>query len=369
MGMRRLILLFILSLLLAYTGFQVSLAVPARPAAWGLIMAFFVLALSWPFIYHIRGRRSQPRWLLALAWLGSFGLGLWATFILLSLPLDIGSFFAFPPPQRAVLALLGGSGVIAGLGLRQALAGPQVKRVSVDIPSLPQALQGLRIAQLSDLHVGPTIRRAYVEEVVRTALALNPDLIAVTGDMGDGTVATLAEQLEPLSKLKARLGTYFVTGNHEYYWGPEQWLQKVAELGMIPLINENRVVGEIGAKILVAGVTDRSSHHFIAAHRSDPRQAAATTETCALKILLAHRPDSCLEAEPAGFDLQLSGHTHAGQFFPFSLLIPLVHRYFKGLYRHGRMWLYVNSGTGYWGPPHRFNIPAEITLLTLEAKP
>jgi len=238
-----------------------------------------------------------------------------------------------------------------------------VSEVRVPIARLPAELEGLRIAQISDLHVGPMIRGGYVERVVQRVLDLKPDLIAVTGDLADGVPEKLKVQVQPLSKLKAPLGVYYVTGNHEYYWGAQAWIDKAAELGFIPLLNENRIVSVRGSKVLVAGVTDTFAEQFIPSHRSDPAKAAATDEKPALKILLAHRPDSCLEAEPAGFDLQLSGHTHGGQFFPFSLLIPLFHRYWRGLNRHGRLWLYVNQGTGYWGPPDRFAVPSEITLL------
>jgi predicted MPP superfamily phosphohydrolase len=263
------------------------------------------------------------------------------------------------------VVLLAVSAVFAALGIRQALAGPVVSHVSVPIALLPPELEGLRIAQISDLHVGPMIRRGYVESVVRKVLDLKPDLIAVTGDLADGAPEALKAQIEPLTKLKAPLGVFYVTGNHEYYWGAQRWIDKAAELGLTPLLNENRVLSLRGAKILVAGVTDTYAEQFMPSHRSDPGKAAATGQNPAVKILLAHRPDSCLEAERAGFDLQLSGHTHGGQFFPFSLLIPLFHRYWRGLNRHGRLWVYVNRGTGYWGPPDRFTVPSEITLLQL----
>ncbi len=171
--------------------------------------------------------------------------------------------------------------------------------------------------------------------------------------------------MRALAKLTAPLGVYYVTGNHEYYWGAQRWIDRTKDFGFIPLVNENRLVDFHGGKVLVGGVTDTSGGHFVPSHRSDPKRAALSAEKRDLSVLLAHRPESCFEAEAAGFDLQLSGHTHGGQFFPWSLLIPLFHRYHRGLNRHGRLWVYVNSGTGYWGPPHRFAVPAEITLITL----
>lgn len=254
---------------------------------------------------------------------------------------------------------------LAGLGLEEALTGPLVKKVTVPFPQLSDDLDGLTIAMISDFHIGPMIREGYVERVVQKILTLEPDLIAFTGDLADGTVDVLDKQVQPLAKLKAPLGNYYITGNHEYYWGVQEWIEKARSLGFVPLVNQNRLVRVGKSTLMVAGVTDLTAHHFVPEHRSDPKKAAASTKQISFKLLLAHRPTSCLEAEPLGFDLQLSGHTHGGQFFPFNLLIPLFYRYYRGLYRHGNMWLYVNPGTGYWGPPHRFLVPAEITLLRL----
>jgi predicted MPP superfamily phosphohydrolase len=195
-------------------------------------------------------------------------------------------------------------------------------------------------------------------------LALDPDLIAVTGDMADGDVEKLSRHVAPLARLKAPLGVYYVTGNHEYYWGAEGWIAKVRELGMTPLINENRVVSRDGARLLIGGIPDESGGSFVPGHRPDARRAAGADDAD-FRLLLAHRPDGVPAAERAGFDLQLSGHTHGGQFFPASLFIGLFHRFARGLDRHGRMRVYVNPGTGYWGPAHRFGVPSEITLLTL----
>jgi predicted MPP superfamily phosphohydrolase len=311
-------------------------------------------------------------------------MGLWGTFMLFAMPLDIvhlilslvhkfGFTGSVDPFRRGFLSqgvslgLLGASGGIAGLGFLEVGSGPKVKEITVPVEGLPSELNGLRIAQISDLHVGPTIRKEYVQNVVSKVLSLNADLIAVTGDLADGTPTHLESHLLPLANLKAPLGTYYVTGNHEYYWGADQWLKKVTQLGFTPLINENKVVTTRGRKILIGGVTDTSSHQFIPSHQSSPRKAAETKEDCSFKVLLAHRPDSCFAAVSEGFHLQLSGHTHAGQFFPWNLLVRLAHKYYQGLNRHENMWVYVNAGTGYWGPPHRFAVPAEVTLIRLAA--
>jgi predicted MPP superfamily phosphohydrolase len=283
----------------------------------------------------------------------------------------IGSRARANPERRTFLSrwiplgVLWASGGVAGLGFAEAVRGPRVHEVLVPIPNLPAALRGLKIAQISDLHAGPTIQRGYVDEVVRQTNALAPDLIVVTGDIADGSPAAVGPHLQAMADLKARLGTYYVTGNHEYYWDVERWLDQIRSLGFLPLINENRVLSLDDAKILLAGVTDSAGGGFSSTHRSDPNKAIQSGQQCHLKILLAHRPNSCYEAERLGFDLQLSGHTHGGQFFPWSVFMPLAYKYYRGLNRHGRMWIFVSSGTGYWGPAHRFAVPSEIALLRL----
>jgi uncharacterized protein len=158
-----------------------------------------------------------------------------------------------------------------------------------------------------------------------------------------------------------------VTGNHEYYWGAEEWLSKARALGWVTLVNESRTLPVNDSTIFVAGITDAQGESFSREHRPDIQRAAQGSEKHPFRLLLSHRPGVYAEAEKAGFQLQLSGHTHGGQFFPWSLVIPFVHRYYKDLNPYRRLWIYVSAGTGYWGPPHRFLVPSEITLLELEA--
>jgi predicted MPP superfamily phosphohydrolase len=172
-----------------------------------------------------------------------------------------------------------------------------------------------------------------------------------------------------LQGLKHRHGIYFITGNHEYYSGAEAWIAENRRLGFEPLLNEHRVLKIGDASLVLAGVTDHSDSRFTSVNTSDPMKAmAGAPRDAGAKILLAHQPRSCFKAGEAGFDLQISGHTHAGQTFPGSLIVPFAHPYYKGLNRHGKMWVYVNRGTGYWGPPLRLGVPSEITLLTLVQK-
>jgi predicted MPP superfamily phosphohydrolase len=390
---RLVIFVAILSSLFFYTQYRLQQFMPGqRGLAWGLSALVFVLMISWQFAYRSGYFPLDSTFFQILAWSGSMSLGLWAIFMILALPLDVGAgvmkiyqFFqnsvsAGMPAQserRAFFSQLFSSpwipgalgGISAGIGafgLQEALAGPRVREVEVPVPGLPADLNGLKIAQISDLHVGPTIRKNYVERVVSLTQGLNPDLIAVTGDMIDGFVESLDPHTSPLRGLQARLGVFYVTGNHEYYWGVEPWIKKVRTWGFTPLLNENRLLAVGSSKLLVGGVTDQSAHQFAASHHSDPWKAARSGGIADFRILLAHRPASCFDAEKAGFDLQLSGHTHAGQFFPFNFFVAFAHPYYKGLNRHGKMWVYVNSGTGYWGPAIRMGVPAEITLLRLK---
>jgi hypothetical protein len=240
--------------------------------------------------------------------------------------------------------------------------------VSVDVPiaGLPAALAGFTIAQISDIHVGPTIRRPYVEAIVARVNALQPDVVAVTGDLVDGSVADLAPHVEPLAGLRAAHGTYFVTGNHEYYSGADAWIAELRRLGLRVLLNEHVLLRRGADSVVLAGVTDVSAHHFDRAHRSDPAAAlAGAPADAAARVLLAHQPRSAAAAARAGFDLQLSGHTHGGQFWPWNLFVPLQQPFTAGLHRLGQLWVYVSRGTGYWGPPKRFGAPSEITRVRL----
>jgi len=250
-------------------------------------------------------------------------------------------------------------------GVRAARRSPDVVEVDVPIDGLPAELDGYRIAQVSDLHVGPTIGAEFAQSVVDSVNALQPDMVALTGDFVDGSVEHLSDGVAPLAALKAQDGVFFVTGNHEYYSGARAWCKKMADLGAKVLLNSHAVVSRGDATLLVAGVTDHSAGRMIPSHKSDPAAALAGAPVCDVKMLLAHQPKSSVAAKAHAFDLQLSGHTHGGQMFPWNLLVGLVHPFSRGLYRFGAGWVYVNPGTGYWGPPMRVGVPSEITLLTL----
>jgi predicted MPP superfamily phosphohydrolase len=261
------------------------------------------------------------------------------------------------PSRRGFLVNSMNYGIVAtaavstGYGLAKARQTPQVKEVRVPITDLPENFDGFRIVQLTDVHISPTFRRSCVEEIVAVVNTLNADIVALTGDLVDGTVGQLADDVAPLEEIKSARGNYFVTGNHEYYSGVIEWIAEVRRLGFTVLINEHRIITSGKSKMLLAGVTDYRESRILTDHRSDPQKA----RNAAVKIAAAR----------AGYDLQISGHTHGGQFFPWNFVVGLTQPYVSGLYQHADTQIYVSRGTGYWGPPVRVGSPSEITLIKL----
>ena len=340
-------------------------ALPAAATALWLVAS----AIAIPLGLYARRTKRQP---LAdrLTWASLLAIGSFSSLFVLTLFRDVAFLFgaaslegfrdysALAVPVLAALATLA--------GFVNARRRARVKHVDVPIADLPEPLHGFSIAQISDIHVGATIKRAYLDGIVDAVNELEADMIAVTGDLVDGSVRQLARHTEPLARLSARHGAFFVTGNHEYYSGAHAWVDEVRRLGLSVLMNEHVVLEHEGAAIVVAGVTDYGAHHFDPAHRSDPEAAiAGAPGDAAVRVLLAHQPRSAFAAAPAGFDLQLSGHTHGGQIFPWMFLVRLQQPFTAGLHRLGDLWVYISRGTGYWGPPKRLGAPSEITFLRL----
>lgn len=260
--------------------------------------------------------------------------------------------------------------VLTVFGIYSARRRAPVKSVDVPVEGLPAALHGFTIVQISDIHVGPTIKRGYVEKIVAAVNGLKPDLIAVTGDVVDGSVPQLASHTQPLSELSARHGAFVVTGNHEYYAGADKWVAEFRRIGLRVLMNEHVVIDHDGARAVVAGVTDYGAASFDPAHKSDPAKAiAGAPADVVFRLLLAHQPRSAQAASAAGFTLQLSGHTHGGQFLPWNFFVRLQQPFVAGLERFNNLMVYTSRGTGYWGPPIRIAAPSEITRLRLIASP
>ena len=354
-----------------------------------IIAYIFVFILSLlpilPIIVRVVGNESK--FIDRLSLLGYTSLGFFTlSFIIflikdftLYLGIFIGKFFnnnnfSIDESKRDFVkktisvGIIGLSGTATGFGFYSARKGPSVINRNIFLSGLPDSFENFTIAQISDLHVGPTIKRPYVEKVLNSISLLNPDLIAVTGDLVDGSVKYLQKELEPFKDLIAPQGTYFVTGNHEYYSGVDQWLEETDRLGMKNLINSSELILKSGDKIGIAGVTDYRAHQIKPSHRSDAVSAMGEIPKDLIKIVLAHQPSSIFDVNDAGADLQLSGHTHGGQFWPFTYPTMLANPYIAGLHNHKGTQIYVNSGTGYWGPPLRIGVPSEITLFCLKKK-
>lgn len=369
-------ILILLVLLHAYIGLRLIPALAFAPALQGLLAALLVLmCLLMPLSLLARRIRTQP---LSdrLAACGVVAMGLFSSLFVLTLLRDVlavpvwvaASWVSWPTwlaPASALAVLL--LAALATLwGYLNARCTARVVRVDVPITGLPEALHGFSIAQISDLHVGPTIKRGYVEAVVARTNALQADMVAITGDLVDGTVQHLAVHVAPLAALRSRHGTYFVTGNHEYYCGAQAWVDELRRLGLCVLLNEHVLLQHGDAALALAGVTDYGAHNFDATQRSDPQAAIAAAPAHArVRVLLAHQPRSARAAAMAGFQLQLCGHTHGGQFLPWKWFVRLQQPFTAGLQRWQDMWVYTSRGTGYWGPPKRLGAPSEITHLRL----
>ena len=376
--------LFLVSVLLhVYVGARIWPDLPGGAAVGGLFLALLVASAGlMPMV--LLARRLQPRaWADRAAWAGSLAMGLFSSLFVLTVIRDIvlllariaealgaqGPALADLAPWTAAAVPLVGLAVTTW-GFLNARRTAPVVTVEVPIADLPPALHGFTIAQISDIHVGPTIKRPYLRRIVEAVNRIEADMVAVTGDLVDGSVPDLAEHVAPLATLRSTHGTFFVTGNHEYYAGAPAWIVELRRLGLRVLLNEHVVLQHGGAALLVAGVTDFGAHHFDPAQRSDPHGAlAGAPDAAAVRVLLAHQPRSAEAAEQAGYQLQLSGHTHGGQFLPWNLFVRFQQPFTAGLHRLRRLWVYTSRGTGYWGPPKRFGAPSEITRVRLVPAP
>ena len=359
----------------AYVGWRLLSGLSLGPVA---IAACIVLLIGCCLFipFSMRTRALQNRKLAdRLAWVGLTAMGFFSSLFVLTLLRDVVLLGAYlllsgeqarlwvEPSAQATLYL---SLFVTLAGLVIARRRPGVVEIKIPVVDLPLALHGFSIAQISDVHVGPTIKRGFVEGIVRRVNELKADLIAVTGDLVDGSVQQLSAHTAPLAGLTARHGAYFVTGNHEYYSGERAWTEEIRRLGLRVLKNEHVVLKHDGASLILAGVTDYSAHHFDPAQRSDPAAALRGAPIDAgAKVLLAHQPSSAMAAANAGYDVQISGHTHGGQFWPWNLFVHFFQPFSSGLHRLKNLWIYVSRGTGYWGPPNRFGVPSEITRIRL----
>ena len=357
-----------------YIALRLTSTAPARIA----LAAPFVMVWILPVVYWFgnrdrRGRKDE--WVQTLSFLC---MG-WLSFLfVLTVGRDVLLLAtAALPPLAAVHTLLEEAGAVwvpvaalaaVAVGALAALGGPYVRHVDIPVEGLPSDLDGLRIVQISDLHVGPTMRLAYVQRVVDMTKELAPDLIALTGDIVDGSVPRLAAHVAPLQALASDDRAFFVLGNHDYYSGAAPWTAHFEAMGFRVLRNAHVAIERGAARLVIGGVIDFAARIYDPEARPRPDLATDRDARPSFRLLLAHNPKIAPLAEQAGFDLQLSGHTHAGQFFPWTLIIHLVHGpHAAGLSRRGRLWVYVSAGTGTWGPPVRLGTRPELTLLRIVA--
>ena len=351
-----------------------------------ILLAILTLLPVLPILFRYNGFESS--FLDKLSLIGYTSLGFFTLSFVAFLSKDllfkvwgfISSFFSADVKQQITLdvdkreflekslsiGILSLIGPTTAYGFYSARKGPTIINQDIYLKNLPDSFENFTIAQISDLHVGPTIKKPYVEKVVNQISTINPDLIAITGDIVDGSIDYLRRDLEPLSQVVAKYGTYFVTGNHEYYSGAERWLDETDRMGFTNLVNDNKLITIKDQNIALAGVNDYRAHQIIPSHRSNPDGAIKGINKDKVKILLAHQPASIFKANEAGYDLQISGHTHGGQFWPFTYPTKKANPYLSGLHNHNGTQIYVNSGTGYWGPPLRLGVTAEITLFKLK---
>ncbi|MER6621090.1 metallophosphoesterase [Streptomyces sp. NPDC000931] len=274
---------------------------------------------------------------------------------------------AAPSRRLFVSRVVGGAAAAAavgtvGYGTYGVLRGPRVKRVTVPLAKLPRAAHGYRIAVVSDIHLGPVLGRGFAQKVVDTVNSTQPDLIAVVGDLVDGSVKDLGPAAAPLAQLRARHGSFFVTGNHEYFSGAEQWVEEVRRLGLNPLENARTELPHFD----LAGVNDVAGEDE--GQGPDYAKALGDRDRGRACVLLAHQPVQIHDAVDHGVDLQLSGHTHGGQLFPGNLVAGLANPTLAGLDRYGDTQLYVSRGAGAWGPPTRVGAPSDVTVIELASK-
>jgi hypothetical protein len=354
---------------------------PGLPEPWasGLLVAVGVMAAS--LLMQPVGERLLSRpWRQCIAWPASLWMGL-AFYLIIPLALSDGLLalggWASGDAEGATLdvARVRAAGVVGlalvavSMGLRRGLARPALKRVEVRLARWPRALDGFRVLQISDIHIGPILGPDFASWLTEQVNAREPDLVAITGDLVDGSAARLAHEVAPFGALRAKHGVYFVTGNHDHYSGADSWTKVIGDLGIRVLRNERVALEVEGASgretIELAGVDDHRGGMLPGSGGEDLHRALEGVDPSRPLVLLAHDPSTFKRASEMGVDLQLSGHTHGGQIWPFEYMVRLAIPWVAGLHRLGRATLYVSRGTGFWGPPMRVRAPAEITELVL----
>ncbi len=347
----------------------------ARAALAIFLLASCSVLLVYRSIHLASGDVSGPLTLVTYIWLGviSIFLPLWIVvefgWLVARIIQKIRKKTGFSQNVRLWIArevyvvLIAVTLALSGLAIEGGLRAPVIQRVPIQIGFGQN--KPLRIVQLTDVHLSVLNGAPLFEEIVARVNSLEPDLVVITGDLVDGSVSSLADAAAPILKLKSKLGTYFVLGNHEYYSGSESWISHLDAMGIHILRNDSVTLSHNGEPFELIGVDDwaggRRTGHF-----SDLKKAMANHQAGVPTILLSHQPQIVDEAAEAGIDVVLAGHTHAGQFWPWSIVVGLVMPYVQGLHHHlDRTWIYVSAGTMGWGPPFRLGSEREITLVEL----
>jgi predicted MPP superfamily phosphohydrolase len=347
-------------------------APPAAVAtlATGVVAVFALLTVASP----IGERMLPPRRHRFIAWPASLwmGFGFFSTLPLLLLEAVFFALGIDAEPGSAPLrwragGVLCNALLLCAIALRSGLRPPMLREVAFEIERWPRVLDGYRIVQITDIHIGPLLDRRFAAELVERVNALNPDLVAVTGDLVDGPVRHLAPEVAPFAKLRGRDGVYFVTGNHDHLSHAPSWVPHIESLGMRVLRNERIEIGKGRASFDLVGVDDYRAH-LLGGGAQDLDAALAGRDPERAAVLLAHDPTTFKHARRRPIDLQISGHTHGGQIWPFNAFVRLAVPWVSGIHRDGRAQLYVSRGTGFWGPPMRLFAPAEITQIELRTK-
>ena len=326
-----------------------------------LFVPFFMIWLL-PVLFWGKAEKRESFFSHVIHYLGYLSMAFLSFLFFFLMTADlIQIFIPFPFKSPLVIFL---SVVSLFVGHSVARRGPSVLALDILIKNLPRELEGFKIAHITDLHIGLTIRKNYVEKVVEKTLAANADLIALTGDIADGDLSKYGEDSLPLERLGQTGKAWLVPGNHDYYCDWPVWKKKFLSLGI--QILENQFV--LRENFLLGGVTDPAALMYGEHDGPKPREAIDANSKL-FKILLAHNPKLAEASAKAGFDLMLSGHTHAGQFFPWTVVVKLIHRpHYGGLSQEGKMKVYVGPGTGTWGPPVRLGTTPEITIITLRGE-
>ncbi len=352
-----------------------------------LFLIFLFLAVLWFGVIFAQSKEDSvillEKPLLTLAF---YSMGLMSFLFSLTLVRDLIGLLIFSAhlmkptfnysiyDHRFTYLIIGLSLLLFLIGSLSAKLNLVTKRIEVPIPGLSSEFQDFKIVQLSDVHLGTGVTLDHFKTIMKRVNALAPDLLVLTGDIIDGNTKDIQAELECLRLLDIPSGKFYVLGNHEYYWNAKDSIEAVKNTGVTVLLNENKLITKNGAALMIAGVTDPAASRF-QLEEPNVTKAASTgalvhspAENSIPKILLCHQPVLAEKAAAAGFDLMLSGHTHGGQFIPWSWLIHFAHQYHTGLSRvNEKMWIYVSHGTGYWGPPIRLGTECEITEIILQS--